>query len=329
MKKEKEKLLVLELWGLGDLAMVHDFIKTASGRFQVTLIAKPHAETVCRRFWPEVELVPFTAPWTAFRGKYKLWRWPWRSMREMFAGLRSERFDAAVSARMDPRDHWVMWRSGARRRIGFPKAGGGLLLTDRLSFPKGLRHRYEHWRDIAVSLGLEMPLFGDFQRKRMAAANSRIVMHTGAARDTRVWPLQRYLELAKRLRSAGREVDLLCDERQRARLEELGEAAPIVPASIEELLQRLEVSSAFVGNDSGPGHWAAVMGVPTFTVYGPVTPRMFGPLHSMATAVEGAPCPHKPCYDTCRYSVNRCMEDVDVDQVWGALEGFLERIQSS
>lgn len=319
----KPRLLILELWGVGDLAMASDFLLEASRQYETTVLAKPHARVFRERFWPEVELVEFTAPWTPFRGKYRLWSWPWRELAGLRRELRGKKFDIAVSARPDPRDHWVMWHSGAGRRIGFPRAGGGMFLTESLELPGTRSHRYDHWRLAAEALRVSLPAREAISRPGRDADCRRIVVHTGAARDPRVWPLDRYVELVRRLREAGHEVDFLCDERQRERLGELGEAA-LQPASIRELIDHLDRAAVFVGNDSGPGHLAALSGARTFTIYGPVLPEMFGPLHPRAAAVEGSPCPWKPCLDECRFPEYRCMADVAVDRVWGRLREFLE-----
>ena len=90
----KPKLLVVELWGMGDLVIASPFLRAASKRFSVTLLAKPYANDLQARFWPDVKVVPFIAPWTAFEHKYYLWRWPWRekqngSIAATRAGLRS------------------------------------------------------------------------------------------------------------------------------------------------------------------------------------------------------------------------------------------------
>ena len=76
----KPRLLVIELWGLGDLVIASSFLQAASKEFDVTLMAKPYAQDLQARFWPEVRVYPFVAPWTAFRHKYRLLSWPWRKM---------------------------------------------------------------------------------------------------------------------------------------------------------------------------------------------------------------------------------------------------------
>jgi hypothetical protein len=65
-------MLVTELWGLGDVSLAIPFLRAASTAMGVVLVAKPHAVPLVARFAPKVEVVPFVAPWTAFRGKYRL-----------------------------------------------------------------------------------------------------------------------------------------------------------------------------------------------------------------------------------------------------------------
>src|SRR5690242_13595418 len=118
----KPKLLVLELWGLGDLVIATRFLQAASNNFEVTLLAKPYAQDLAKRFLPSIEVVTFTAPWTAFRHKYRLLRWPWRELVRL-RKLSAKRFDIGLSARWDPREHLVLRFLGARRRFGFPRLG--------------------------------------------------------------------------------------------------------------------------------------------------------------------------------------------------------------
>ena len=49
----KPKLLILQLWQLGDLMIAMPFIRAASEQFDVTLVAKPYALELRPRFWPD------------------------------------------------------------------------------------------------------------------------------------------------------------------------------------------------------------------------------------------------------------------------------------
>ena len=45
----KPKLLIVELWGLGDLVIATPLLRTAAQRFDITLLAKPYALDLQRR----------------------------------------------------------------------------------------------------------------------------------------------------------------------------------------------------------------------------------------------------------------------------------------
>ena len=62
----KPKLLVVELWGLGDLLIATPFLQAASRDYAVTLIAKPYALDLRQRFWPDVTVKPFVATTSGF-----------------------------------------------------------------------------------------------------------------------------------------------------------------------------------------------------------------------------------------------------------------------
>ena len=321
----KPKLLVVELWGLGDLVIATPFIRAATERYSVTLLAKPVAAELRPRLWPSVEIMPFTAPWTAFRfgAKYSLWRWPWRDLSDLTRRLRSTAFDCGVSGRWDPRDHVLLRATGARERLGFPRLGSQLFLTRALGRPEPLAHRSEYWRAAASALGLVLPpkatLFAS-QPVRPPV----ILIHTGAALPLRVWPLQNFRDLAIRLRQSSYAVKIACNPDQLQWWREQGEEV-LCPRTIAELFACLDGSGVFIGNDSGSGHLAASCGLPTFTLFGPQLPELFAPMHPAAEVFEGHPCPHKPCSDYCRYETPICLWPVLVDEVWPRVAAFAAR----
>ena len=319
----KPRLLVLELWGLGDLVIATPFLRAAVEKFNVTLLAQPFALELQARFWPAVKVIPFVAPWTAFRHKYQLWRWPWRELSQLRRRLLSENFDGGVSARWDPRDHLALKLSGARERYGFPRLKSQRYLTHGLIRPDPLAHRVESWRVVGAALGLPLPP----RSKIFAEPGDRppvVLIHTGARSPLRVWQLTHFQEITMRLRKKNFRVQIACDPDQINWWRSQGEAA-ICPQSVSELLAAIDNTSVFIGNDSGPGHLAAACGRPTFTLFGPQLHEWFIPLHPAAEAFEGKACPYKPCSDYCRFPKPFCLQDVTVEEVWPRMETFVTR----
>ena len=319
----KPRLLVLQFWGLGDLVIATPFLRAASERYEITLVAKPFAEELRPRLWPDVKIESFNAPWTAFQGKYQLWRWPWLEMLRLRRRLVAEKFDYAVSARWDPRDHFVLKSSGAAERIGFSRLKSDRYLTRRLNRPGPLAHHYDYWREAGRALGLNLPARQELvlsPRQHQSIA----FVHSGARLPARVWPLENFQKIATQLRRKNFTVQIACDPDQIAWWQSHGEN-PACPRTVPDLLAHVDRAGIFIGNCSGPGHLAAICGVPTFTLYGPSMPEWFVPLHPAAEIFEGKACPYRPCSDYCRFEKPFCLHDLKAEEVWPRVENFAER----
>jgi len=318
----KPKLLVLELWGIGDLVIASPFLREASRKYDGTLLAQGYAGEMRGHAWPDVRVLPFRMPWTVHRGKYLLHKWPWLQLARLVVELRRQDFEAAVSARWDPRDDMVMWMSGARQRIGFPRMGSSLLETRSLHRPNPIAHRHERWRVIGRALDLSVPPIKEAVLP-VGRRDGVIVIHSGAGKPLRVWPLDRFHALLKRLRQEGYCVQMACDSEQTGWWRDHGEADVRVPTNLRELLALVDRAGVFIGNDSGPGHVAGYMGVPTFTFFGPQVPEWFVPLHPQAEWIEGTPCPFKPCFDYCEFPDPFCLTGITEEQAWTRVQAFV------
>ncbi len=320
----KPKLVVVNLWGLGDVVIGTPFLRAVSERYEVTLVAKPYAQDLQVRFWDKVRVVPFAAPWTAFTHKYVVWAWPWLEILRLVRTLAAEDFQVGLSARWDPRDHLLLRLFGAKVRLGFPRQGSHLLLTRPLERPAPEAHQYEYWRVLARALDFELP-----PREKLAWPHGRpggeVLVHTGAGQPVRVWLLERYRGLVTWLRREGYRVQVACDPDQHDWWLRAGEGSVAMPRSVTELLALADRAAAFIGNDSGPGHLAAFCGVPTFTIFGPQLPEWFAPLHPASEWLEGKACPYKPCKDYCQFASPCCLLNTGEDEVRARVQQFLAR----
>lgn len=323
----KPRLLVIELWGLGDLVIATPFFRGAAQKYDVTVLAKPYAKELQARLWPDVKVLPFVAPWTAFTRKYRLHEWPWAEIFQLVRTIRAARFDIGISARWgDPRDHFLLMLAGARKRLGFPRLGSQVFLTQSFDRPDPTAHRYEYWRTLGRAVGLELPTREQIVNPlRPRNGIGEILIHTGAGQPVRVWPLERYRTLATQLRGRGHRVQVACDPDQRHWWLQAGESGVATPQSVSELLGLIDRAAIFIGNDSGPGHLAAFLGVPTFTIFGPQLPEWFAPLHPSAEWIEGKACPYKPCKDSCRFASPLCIDGITEEEIWARVGSFAAR----
>jgi ADP-heptose:LPS heptosyltransferase len=323
----KPKLLVIQLWRMGDLIIATPFLRAACEKFSVTLVCMPAWQDMRERFWPEVNVIPFQAPWTAFKfsQKYRLYSWPWLKLFRLRNQIGRERFDVGLSARWDPRDHFFLAMAGVKQRLGFPRMGSQMFLTRPLKRPHPEAHVFEYWRILAQALELDLPSREKTPVPGAVTQRETILVHTGANQPVRVWPLERYRNMVLRLRSKGYRVQVACDPQQREWWLNVGEKNVIVPRTIKELIGTVDNAAVFIGNDSGPGHLAAIAGVPTFTVFGPQLPEWFAPLHPDSEWMEGGPCPYKPCSDYCFFPSPHCLLTITEGDVWQRVEKFVMR----
>jgi heptosyltransferase-3 len=122
-----------------------------------------------------------------------------------------------------------------------------------------------------------------------------VVIHPGAGSPAKCWPVNQYLKLAERLIKAGRTVRFVTGETERDRwsavdLASLGKLAVHRQCStLTELLGEIATAGAFIGNDSGPGHLAGMIGVPTLGLFGPTAPVNWGPIGPRVSYLRAMP----------------------------------------
>jgi heptosyltransferase III len=137
---------------------------------------------------------------------------------------------------------------------------GDCLTDPSLPIAENMRlfcERVLHLPKISKSNGF-IPLNGLTFRKYA----KRIAIHPTSARETRNWPKEKFLELAKHLKEDGFEPVFIPGTKEG--WEDLG--VEIALFSNLDLLARYLYESAYlIGNDSGLGHLASALGVPTLT----------------------------------------------------------------
>ncbi|MCG8510673.1 MAG: glycosyltransferase family 9 protein, partial [Rhodospirillales bacterium] len=113
--------------------------------------------------------------------------------------------------------------------------------------------------------------------------NGPVMVHPGSGGKAKCWPAERFEALIAALRDEGREVTAvlghvereLWNDEQVARWEEKYGAT--TPGSLVELAERMKQASVYVGNDAGPTHLAAQLGLRTIALFGPTEPMTWKP----------------------------------------------------
>jgi ADP-heptose:LPS heptosyltransferase len=153
----------------------------------------------------------------------------------------------------------------------------------------------------------------------------------------RAWPVARFAELAGRLvrhapqvlvgvvglPEASHEADIIVQAAASDRCASLVGRT----RNLGELVTLCHLSRVLVTNDSGPAHFATLTPIRVVALFGPETPRLYGPLGETAVCLyAGLSC--SPCFSAANHRSspcrdNLCLQAISVTEVWQTLARWL------
>ncbi len=271
--------------------------------------------------------------------------------------LGAKKFDLALDLRKQPDSRFVLERSGARWLAGFDHQGRFPWLDMALEWDEDvpLRNKHGHVADDLIALVDMIAAQGAGDRhaipavpagrpalppsaRRRLADRPLVCVHAAAGSEMRQWPLRHFTAL----------IDLLLDHEDchvaligGADESDVGRAlrrgsrrgADVVDLTgalpLEDLMQLLATTAVFVGNNSGPQHLAAGLGVSTIGIHsGVVDAREWGPLGPRAVALRrDMSC--SPCYIEHAKDCPRqlaCLEQLPVAAVYSQCRQMLKAV---
>jgi heptosyltransferase-2 len=270
------------------------------------------------------------------------------------ADLRRRRFEVALLFQKAFEAAALAFMAGVPVRIGYASDARRLLLTHPLPPPPPDQHHLDAFLGIARAIGCPVddatPAFHLAPEWR-AAAESRlraagleearplIALHPGASKIPRAWHPERFATVAARLaEDPGARFVLIGGPADRPLFDAVAGALP--PARVLTTGDLpLTISAAvlarchlFIGNDSGPMHLAAALGVPTVALFGPGSPRRTAPRGRGPVLTLGRDYPCSPCrQDFFRECVAApsgrpfCLEEIRAGEVVQAARSLLDR----
>jgi heptosyltransferase-3 len=326
------RMAVVKFWGAGNAALLLPVL------------------AALRRSYPAASLTAVTMPGNAplFRGvadrvlavRMRPLHACLLDLARAAAALRAEGVDLAIDFEQYVRTSQILlYVSGARQIVAFesrefPRA----VLADVRVPLKDERHAAESFLDLARAAGVRErrylpgglavdPLAAERVRKRLLAlgppSRPLVVLHPGSGDNFpgRRWPTRRFGLLARRLvDEAGAVVAVTGTRDERGLAREVVEASERRVEDLAGALDLLELvallarASLLVSNDTGPVHLASALGVPVLGLYGPNTPRLYGPLSAGSVAFYDPP-PCSPCITNANYKTSRCRNPVCIDAI--------------
>lgn len=189
------------------------------------------------------------------------------------------------------RSMWLTVASRAPLRAGFAHHAGSFLYNVKIPRAQEILgaerkvHTAEHLASAMFFLGVPR---AEIPRAKLAAGAGReplpqlyALLHPFASAPEKAWPAERFLAVARHLRSAGG-------------LEPVVLAGPADDASawagfrvlrnapLAEVKRAVAGAQLFIGNDSGPAHLAAAFGIPVVVLFGPSDPAIWAPWRTEA-----------------------------------------------
>lgn len=273
----------------------------------------------------------------------------------VLARLRRERIDAAVLFPNSFRPALLARLAGAWRVVGFARYFRGALLTDRLYPARGLSGRpkptpiIDDYNRLVTRLGVpdpghRMELFTTpadeaaadavWAAHRMHRFREVVGLNPGGAfGSAKHWPAESFAGLARSLACRGAGVLVLCGPAERDTARRIAEQAahpavtsladgPLSLGLTKEVVRRLRL---LVTTDSGPRHFAAALGVPVVTLFGPThvawTETHYPKAVHLQKSVPCGPCQRRVCL----LGHHRCMTELRPAEVLAMADELLTR----
>ena len=190
------------------------------------------------------------------------------------------------------RSAWMTAWSGARWRAGFGHFRHGAAYNVRIPRAQEILgmertvHTAEHLASAMFYLGAPV---GKIPRAKLvvagggSAGRSTAVIHAVAAPE-KAWRADGFLAVAEQLKQSGMEPVFIGGA-----ADDLGPFRAyrtLAGAPLAEIKALLGGAALFVGNDSGPAHMAAALGVPSVVVFGRSDPAIWGPWRTASKVVR-------------------------------------------
>ena len=165
--------------------------------------------------------------------------------------------------------------------------------------------------------------------------DGKILIDPFAIRKAKEWNLRKYIALAIQL-NKNYEVEIITPHNfiSDAIKEEIikNSINICVTRTLAELISKIKEGSVYISNDTGPLYIANLLGIATFTIYGPTNPEYslpFGNNHKfIRKKIKCSPVNDQVCYTLAGiYCAHyECMNQLTVDEVYKSLASFLENL---
>ena len=252
--------------------------------------------------------------------------------------LRREHFDRSVDFASNDRGAIASFLIGARQRLGWAGRGGfwgrRFCYNERVTPETKVRHESARLIHLLSAWGiapnsLEAEIRSD---PALAAAAEKllppgtILCHVASSQPKKEWPLRHWAEFYRFAAATGRRVAFTTavgarEQQLMAELKTILPEAPVLPAipGLPLFLAVLNRAEVFISGDTGPLHFAAGLGVPTISLFGPSSAVQWAPPGRRHQVLTGGACGCDGHSAVCQSS-SHCLAAIPPDQVFQRLK---------
>ena len=286
------------------------------------------------------------------------------NIRGVIKALREKSFDLAVLGPNSFRSALIIRLAGIKRRLGYVRDARGWLLTNKIVPPKDDSGRFaiipaiDYYLTLAEYLGcpaddkrMELEISPSdaqvartlFDKANICEDRPIVLINPGASYGpAKMYPADRFARVA----------DLLIERRQAQIILNAAPAERPIASAVQRAMRypvsinlaeennslgllkaMVARSNLMITNDTGPRHFAAALGVPVVTIFGPTNPAWtdiyFEYERIVRVNVPCGPCQMKRCPLPAGDEYHQCMRKITPEMVVSAAEELLDISKSA
>lgn len=348
--KQEKKILVTKLGAVGDLALAVPSFRMLRKRYP-----KAHISLLVNsKLSGLIDHCPYLNEVITFERSSK--KDKWKRIFRLARFIRNSGFDLSIDLQNNSKTHLLAFLSRIPKRIGYKRHWSGMLLTHPVpDFKKPLppiQHQFELLKRAGVNqLDETLELWPDEAKAKTLLESVMepeaigkfpligFAMGSSARWQTKRWPIQNFIDLARKiLRDTDFRIVLIGDSED-AELGKTFEEAGfprgtcfnfIGKTNFSELVSVVSKLDVVVSGDSAPMHIAAAVDTKLVALFGPTEPKRHAPPgNDHVIFVKRIRC--QPCYSGVCRNGNKleCLKLIKIDEVFEAVKRQVSQVSKS
>jgi lipopolysaccharide heptosyltransferase I len=300
MAESFKKILIIKPSSLGDIVQTLPALSALRKSFidaKISWLIRPEFALLIENHPDIDELIAFDRE---FLGRAWYNQRAFNALLGLIRKLREENFDAVFDFQGLFRTAALGWLCGCKNRFGMKNARelSNLFYTQKVRQDKNCIHVVDYYLKIVQTAGaknVEAKFIIPTDDKAFDYVNGLLASHdiepgkfacfvTGSAHTDKCWPIERFAILAEKIYSQlGLKIVASGATSERGLNEKfkLLTKAPVIDLTgktdLNQLKALLSSAGIVIGNDTGPSHIAAALGVPVVMIFGRSNPARVAP----------------------------------------------------